>query len=628
MQPTDLDALRSLTDPAVQPGAGAVAFVVTTTNLDDDRYESSIWIRRDGEQARPFTSGRKDRHPRWSPDGRTLAFLRPGDDEKRGAQLAVMPADGGEATVLTDAELGISSFEWSPDGSTFAVITAAWAEGHADLDDEERARRPKRITSPMWRFDNQGYRFDKTVAAAVVAADSGEMTVLTPADWRPHMVTWRPDGAAVAVLTEVGDSVAMHGRTGVHELDVDGGATRELTDAGAWDHVGYRPDGVVHLMGAADLGDLPAPPALFRLDGTTPIRLGNSLDRDVHATSRGLWDDDGGITLISQDRGRQVVTRLDADGGHSTVFAAEAFVTALDGRDGRLVGVLDRVDRPAELVAFVDGGVEELTSFGADTEVALVAPRHLVIERDGVELDVWIYLPPGEETVPVLFNIHGGPAAQYGWMLFDEFQVYAAAGYGVVATNPRGASGAGDEFMKGCVGVWGEEQPPDALDLVAALDAAIEAEPRLDGDRVGIMGGSYGGLITTKILSFDHRFACAVPERGVYNWVSMMASDIGQFFTGVYLRTDDPVERWHMSSLSVADRITTPCLVIHSDADHRCPPDQGQQLFGVLLANGVPVEYLEFPGEGHELSRSGSPKHRVERFDAILEYLGRYLPVA
>lgn len=628
MQPRDITAIRSISDPVVHPGGGAVAFVVTETDLDDDRYDSTIWLWREGDEARPFTSGPSDRHPRWSPDGRTLAFLRPGDDDQRGAQLAVIPTDGGEARVLTDVELGVSSFEWSPDGASFAMLTAAWAEGWGDLDADERARRPRRITSPMWRFDNQGFRFDKRVAVSTMPAAGGEVSDHSPVDWRPRQVTWRPDGAALGVLTEVGDSLAVDGETALVEIDLETGAHRDLAARGGWDHLGYRADGVVYAAGTPDVADLPAPAAIVRLDGDgQPHRLGARLDRDLHPTATPVWTDDA-LTVIGQDRGRQTVVRLDADGGHDVVFSEEATVSALAGGGGRLVGVLDRPDQPAELVEFVDGAAHALTSINAHHDVSLVAPTHLVTERDGVELDVWIYLPDGDDPVPVLFNIHGGPAAQYGWTHFDEFQVWVGAGYGVVATNPRGASGAGDAFMKGCVGVWGEEQPPDALDLLAALDAAIAAEPRLDGERVGIMGGSYGGLITTKILSFDHRFACAVPERGVYNWVSMMASDIGQFFTGVYLRTDDPVERWTMSSLATADRITTPCLVIHSDADHRCPPDQGQQLFNVLHAHGVPVEYLEFPGEGHELTRSGSPTHRVERFDAILDYVGRYLPTS
>ena len=242
------------------------------------------------------------------------------------------------------------------------------------------------------------------------------------------------------------------------------------------------------------------------------------------------------------------------------------------------------------------------------------------------------YLPPGSTKVPVLFNIHGGPATQYGWGFHDEFQVYAGAGYGVVATNPRGASGRGHEFMRGALGRWNEERPPDLVDLLTALDGAVEHFDRLDGERMGIMGGSYGGLITSKILAIDSRFKSAVPERGLYNFVSFAGtSDIGLWFGGLYVGDrdyDDWSSLWEASPLRTAHRITTPCLVIHSDSDYRCPVEQGEQLFSTLIDNGVETELLIFPDESHELSRSGSPLHRQERFEAILEWHDRYLSPA
>jgi len=267
----------------------------------------------------------------------------------------------------------------------------------------------------------------------------------------------------------------------------------------------------------------------------------------------------------------------------------------------------------------------------------LIEPEFFVVEAadvgsGDVELDVWVYLPPGDEKVPLLFIIHGGPNAQYGWAFFDEFQIYAGAGYGVVATNPRGASGRGREFVRGALGRWNEERPPDLEDLLAAVDAAVEQFDRLDPDRMGIMGGSYGGLITAKILATDHRFKSAVPERGLYNFASFAGtSDIGFVFPREYVAErdyDDWSALWDASPLRTAHRITTPCLVIHSDADFRCPIEQGEQLFAVLIDNGVEAEFLRFPGESHELSRSGTPAHRRHRFEAILEWHGRYLLAA
>ena len=261
----------------------------------------------------------------------------------------------------------------------------------------------------------------------------------------------------------------------------------------------------------------------------------------------------------------------------------------------------------------------------------LVAPQEFTFESDGHEIHGWVYLPAGDAQVPILYNIHGGPFTQYGWGFFDEFQMYVAAGYGVVAINPRGSSGYGLEHGEAPCGRWSEEMPPDLLDLKNAPYEAAKQFERLDIDRKGIMGGSYGGLATAMITSMDTSYVSAVAERGVYNWVSMAGTTDIPWFTATYLHADMPEgvdELWKASPLARAHRIKTPTLILHSEGDYRCPLEQGQQFFSVLYRGGVDSELLLFPPEeGHELSRSGKPKHRIERFEAILDWHGRYLTI-
>jgi dipeptidyl aminopeptidase/acylaminoacyl peptidase len=208
--------------------------------------------------------------------------------------------------------------------------------------------------------------------------------------------------------------------------------------------------------------------------------------------------------------------------------------------------------------------------------------------------------------------------------------VYAGAGYGVVASNPRGSSGYGKDHVRAVVGGWHRDDPPDLIDLLALPDAAAAAFPRLDLDRLGVMGGSYGGFATVRVTAEDHRYRSSVAERGLYSWLSFAGtSDIGTIFDGFYIDVD-PERRledlWAASPLRHADRITTPTLVLHSEHDWRCPIEQGEQLFAVLMTNGVETEMVRFPAEeGHELSRSGKPKHRVERFEIVLDWHGRHL---
>jgi dipeptidyl aminopeptidase/acylaminoacyl peptidase len=347
------------------------------------------------------------------------------------------------------------------------------------------------------------------------------------------------------------------------------------------------------------------------------------------------WVDGDACLTVVEDSGRIRVVRIDSDGS----------VTDLAGGDRLITGVSSRFDGtafaftatsptdPGELWWWEDGAERRLTNLngGFIADAGLIEPEHFVVDRDGVELDAWVLLPEGQDRVAALLNIHGGPATQYGFGFFDEFQVYAGGGYGVIACNPRGSSGRGRDFVRAPVGEWAEDRPVDLDDILTVVDAALDRYPRLDADRLGIMGGSYGGFMTIRILAVEDRFRSAVPERGLYAFTSFLGtSDIGYRFPRMYLGDPEPgdiEELWAASPLSRAHRITTPSLLIHSEGDDRCPIEQAEQLFGLLIANGVEAEMLRFPGGSHELSRSGKPRHRRERFEAILEWHGRHLGV-
>jgi dipeptidyl aminopeptidase/acylaminoacyl peptidase len=222
----------------------------------------------------------------------------------------------------------------------------------------------------------------------------------------------------------------------------------------------------------------------------------------------------------------------------------------------------------------------------------------------------------------VLLTVHGGPFAQYGWTLFDETQAYVSAGYAVVQCNPRGSSGYGEAHGRAIKGGFGEL---DVADVLAFLDDAL-TDPELDADRVGVMGGSYGGYLTTVLIGRTSRFVAAVSERAFVDPVSFVgSSDIGWAFPDQYLGTD-PERLAAQSAMTTASAITTPTLVIHSEEDWRCPLEQGARLYVELKRRGVPSELLLFPGEGHELSRSGRPRHRLARLEHVLRWWARWLP--
>jgi dipeptidyl aminopeptidase/acylaminoacyl peptidase len=273
-----------------------------------------------------------------------------------------------------------------------------------------------------------------------------------------------------------------------------------------------------------------------------------------------------------------------------------------------------------------DGAWVQRTDFGRlITEGTTLLPMHELTATapDGYPVHGWLVRPSGDGPHPVLLVIHGGPFTQFGYTLFDEAQVYASAGYAVVMGNPRGSAGYGEAHGRAIVGDMGNR---DRADLMALLDVALD-QPGLDAARVGVMGGSYGGYMSAWLAAHEgsSRFKAAIVERALTAWDSFEgSSDIGWAFGDLYVGTD-PDKLRDQSPLTHADKIDLPVLIIHSENDWRCPVEQGQRLFVRLRRNGVDAELLLFPGEGHELSRSGLPSHRVARFDAILDWWARHL---
>lgn len=622
----------------MHPDGTRVAFTVTRIDIEADRYvsEISLW---DGQRTRAFTHGPGDRSPRWSPDGARLAFIRKGDEDGARPQLAVMSTDGGEALVLTDVPLGVEDLEWSPDGQRIAVVGVTWIEELADLDDEERSRRPRRIDRLAWRADNDGWRHDRRRHIYVVDPDGQHDTsLLTPGDFDDTNPRWRPDGAAIAFLSARHDERDLDPGNQPFLVDLEGGEPRPLAPVGGWEGLSWRPDGVLHLVGLEDAWAFPDVGRVWRSEEAGRTDLTGHLDRDIApfapavSPSGPQWIGEE-FVICAEDAGRVRVISVAPDATTEDLIGGDRCVTGASPRaDGTAIAfVATTPTYPGELYWWEDGEERVLTDLNAAfrDEVALVAPEPFSYDSDGVSIQGWAYLPPGDGQVPLLLNIHGGPASQFGWYFFDEFQVYAGAGYGVVAVNPRGSSGRGRDFVRAVVGRWAEDDPPDMRDLRGAVDAALERFPRLDGGRLGVMGGSYGGFATARILAADGRFDSGIVERGLLSWLSFAGtSDIGAFFDVMYLGAQLPdgfEQLWRASPLRTAHRITTPTLVIHSESDFRTPMEQGEQLFAVLRRHGVTTEFVRFPDESHELSRSGSPKHRVERFDLVLDWHARHL---
>jgi dipeptidyl aminopeptidase/acylaminoacyl peptidase len=647
VRPADIDHLALPSDPQLHPDGVRVVYVLSEVDLEEDRYLRTLHLH-DGSANRRFTHGPSDTTPRWSPDGRHLAFLRKEAGDGAHPQLVVMPADGGEAQRRTELPLGVSDLAWAPDSERLVVVGTEWAPDLADLDEEERRRRPRRITRLPYRAEGQGWVHERRQHLWLVErSGTADPRCLTPGEHEESAPSWRADGRRVLLLADRDETPETDPRLVPWELDTRTLEIEPVGPPGLWSWVGEDRQGRVHLVGLREVTDWPGVNRLWRCEPRTRgwrlTDLTGHLDREVQPDLSGdgpVFLDEG-IVLGLEGRGRTGVVRLEetADGVEATpLLDAPRMVTGFAVRQDLSALALTYTDpaTPGELAWLEDGRERTLTDFaGAFRASVDVRPtQRFVFERDDAELDVWVTLPDHLDgaprgTVPVLLVIHGGPTAQFGEGFFDEFQVYAGAGYLVVGTNPRGSSGRGEDWARAVVGAWSDPESVDVQDLRAVVDETLERWPQASRTHVGIMGGSYGGYVTARILARDRRFASAVVERGLLQWESFSGtSDIGPFFDRMFLGAslDDGAEVHHAASpVRMAGEITTPTLVLHSEQDWRCPIEQAEQLFTALKRAGVTTELVRFPDEGHELSRAGAPRHRVERFEILLDWHRRFL---
>jgi dipeptidyl aminopeptidase/acylaminoacyl peptidase len=642
MTPDDLYGITWVGECDISPDGGRVAFVATRMDRENDSYRSAIWVvDTKGGEPRQFSAGAKrDTSPRWSPDGRWLAFLSERGEEK--PQLAIMPGDGGESRLVTSRPLGAAVPAWSPDGSRIAFSART---GTVPDPDPKKAKPYRRITSVKYRTNGQGFTYDQRRHIFVVTTEGGEPRQVTDGDWDDTQPAWSPDGRELAFVSARHETREFDSTSDVWAVSAEGGEPRRLTESsGGCGAPSWSPDGtqVAHIH-------RPVWPSngLLRLAaaaGGALMRANAGLDREMGAGSlpgavaQPVWLQGDELLTLAQDRGRAGLFSTGPGKTGGWIAVADEIVgwysVAKDGRSAAIVS--SAIARPAEVsvVDLATGERRQLTNMNAGWrgEVSLAAAERFVVStEDGTEVDCWIMKPAGFEQgrqYPVLLNVHGGPFGQYGETFFDEFQVYAGAGYGVVFCNPRGSSGQDTAFARALVGDMGG---PDYRDVLAAFDAALERMPWADRSRLGIMGGSYGGFMTSWTIGHTTRFKAAISERAVNDWYSMQGvSDIGATFNRQYLGEaatiqDDLELLLRQSPLTYAKQIETPVLILHSEVDLRCPISQGEQLFVVLRQRGKDVEFVRFPDEDHELSRSGRPSHRVDRFGVILEWWGRKL---
>jgi dipeptidyl aminopeptidase/acylaminoacyl peptidase len=629
---------------ALAPDGSRAAFVVATTDLADNTTRTRIWL-----DDAPATGGDNDANPVWSPDGRFLAFTSRRGDEKHETTLHVMPvAVPGEVRTVCAMPDGLGDLSWSPDGAWFAFTSRTRDERYTTKDVSWQA--PRKVERFFSRLNGENWIFDRPRHVYAVRADgTAPPRNLTPGPFQHDGTAWLRDSTGVITSAQrhdtwdrdfANDLYLVSLPTGAGDAEIlaltstDGqyGAASVSPDCTKVAFVGYG--GLdIHpynaAIGVITIGPEPVPAA--DIDWRT-----TDLDRTFQTsvgTAAPVWESGASLLAIAEDRGDTHLYRVSAEGPVVTTRLTDSPITVLgvDAAKGTVATIRSTSLQPPEL--YLDG--ERRTTVGATfASGSLEWEKFTVPTTDGSdEIDAWIMRPADfdpEARYPVLLNVHGGPHTQYGERWFDEFQVQAAAGFVVVAGNPRGGSGRHTGWGRAIVGTahpveagsgWGSV---DVDDVLAIIDGALDRFAFCDADRVGMLGGSYGGyMATTLACNHGERFRAFCSERAANNLTSMeWSSDIATAFNlthGVdHIASPDAYET--ISAGRNLRNIDKPMLILHSEEDWRCPIIQAEELWVALRLLGKEVDFYRFPGENHEMSRSGSPVHRVQRLEIILDW--------
>jgi len=659
VRPDDLFKLTFIGDVAISPDRGTICYVQTRMDRETNEYRSDLWTipatGRVGEAVRFTSEPRTVGQPRWSPDGRWLAFLSDRDGKgKRHLWIIPTTGIGGEARRLTSGDQPVSDYAWAPESERLVFVRSEKSappppnpEPTGRVTDDVLT-----ITRIRNKADGRGFIYDRRNHLWTVTLDGTE-TRLTEGDHDNLSPAWSPDGNEIAFVSKRMADADFTNATELYVMPAAGGEARRLptpegpVDAPAWSPDGTRiafvGSGRANVAGAVShLWVIPAASGVARdLTPDLDRNIGLDVSSDSRAgltATRPVWSpDSNALFFLASTRGTTPLWRIVLDGNgperivdgvrqvQSFAFAPDDGTLALNLGDGLNPGdVYVRTEPDAEMRRLTDAN-------GAffDT-VALVAPEAFTYEgAEGWEVQGWLMPPIGQrdgEKYPLILEIHGGPHTAYGEMFFFEFQCLAAQGQGVLLINPRGSTGYGERFTMASNDDWGGN---DYRDLMLGVDTAIAHATWIDPARLGVTGGSFGGYMTNWIVTQTDRFKAAVALRSICNMISKWGvSDIGYHGNGLQWG-GPPWENLQFyldrSPLTHVTKVVTPLLLIHSERDLRCPIEQAEQFFTALKYLRREVELVRFPDEGHELSRSGQPLHRLERLQRIAGWFRDHL---
>ncbi|MCC5825563.1 S9 family peptidase [Alkalimonas sp.] len=638
MLPDDYYRFVFVADPQLAPNGQQVAFVHSTIADDKRSRHSNLWLVATDAKSEPrqVTFSNKDRSPRWSPDGRQLAFISGRGD---GQQLYLLPMAGGEARAITTLkQAGIRDFSWSPDGTQLLLTLAVDPAIEDPTTDKAKSEQPEAdvvvIRHALYKSDGSGYLNERRSGLWLLDIATQQLNRLTgDARWHDHSAQFSPDGRHIVFASDRSEDAlegSMQQDLFVLSLS-DGSVSRLDTLPGQASSPQWSPDGRQLLYQyQADYFE-PQQLVLHQLrDGSNRL-IAKDWDRTANSVQ---WQSKDRLLLSADHLGSRPIFELDlrrdSPGIRLSKQGSAASLTL--AADGKRLSYLWQDEQSLPEIWFQDGtkAPRQLTRFNQE----LLAGLHLQplesfwFEHEHGQSQGFLLKPVGwqaGQSYPLILNIKGGPGGMWGHQWFHEFQMMAAAGYAVVFTNYRGSTGYGFAHHNAVHADYGGV---DYRDNIAVLDHVLQQYDWLDSSRLYLTGGSHGGFLTNWITTQTDRFKAAVTQRSVSNWLSEAGTQqyppnsMRREFAGTIWQNFELY--WNRSPLKYANQVSTPTLIIHSTEDHITPIGQGEEWFYALKANQVPVEMVVFKGEGHSLSRNGTPVNLVERLKRILEWFERH----
>jgi dipeptidyl aminopeptidase/acylaminoacyl peptidase len=647
MQVADIDGFREVRDLDIAPDGAWVAYAVGIADVARDKDEADLWLSNwEGtEHIRLTTSPDRESSPRFSPDGKWIAFLsgrpRGADDKAKGAQLWLLSRQGGEARRLTDRKGGAGDFDWSPD-STRLVFVGDDPDPEADKgDDDKTPKKPIVIDRLAFKRDSEGYLSNRRSHLYLLTVATGAIETLTSGNWDDELPAWSPDGTRIAFVSGRGSDADRTNDTNVFVVEARAGAEpKALTTWPGPDREArpaWSPDGtqIAYLQGsepkfyAYNRNTL----AVIAAAGGTPKLLTDAGTLDVEAPA---WAPDGKAlyAIAVNDRARELV-RVPATGGPLTTLTTGRRVVrdpvvAKDGRVAAIASTGTTAPEAAALLAPPTTKTVEPRVISRQNDEWLAKLQLGTVEDfdftspDGTKVGAILVKPVGYEAsrrYPLILYIHGGPNGQDQHEFDLETQLLAAHGYAVLNVNYRGSAGRDVKFQTAIFGDWGHYE---VVDLLAGVDAAI-AKGIADPARLGIGGWSYGGISTNYTIATDPRFKAAVSGAGSSLQHAMYGTD--QYIFQYNLEMGPPwknPEAWLKVSYPFfkADRIKTPTLFLCAEADFNVPCAGAEQMYQALRTEGVDTQLVVYPGQHHGLT---VPSYRRDRLQRYLDWFGKHL---